>query len=70
LIGTAGAAIPRLYKNCTNLHTKYPHGRGRVGAHDVTSGEPVTTFKRSARLGWLAMSDNKRLDADNCGRRG
>jgi hypothetical protein len=26
---SAGDLIPRLYKNCTNLNKKYPHGVGR-----------------------------------------
>jgi hypothetical protein len=39
-IGSAGA-IPALYKNCTNLNKKYPHGLGSVGARDHTSGTPV-----------------------------
>jgi hypothetical protein len=43
-------AIPGVYKNCTNLNKKYPHGLGRVGARDHTSGTPVTAFKRSNTL--------------------
>ena len=54
---TAGSTrIPVLYKNCTNLNKRYPHGLGRLGAHDSTSGDPVTNFKRSTRLYKLAMS--------------
>jgi hypothetical protein len=62
--GTTGAAIPALYKNCTNLNKKYPHGVGKVGARDHTSGEPVTTFKRSNRIYRIAMSYNRGLDRD------
>ena len=56
LAPTAGLALagvstaPPLYKNCTNLNKKYPHGLGRVGARDHTSGTPVTNFKRSTKL--------------------
>jgi hypothetical protein len=48
--GSAGAGVPRLYKNCTALNKKYSHGVGKVRARDKTAGEPVTTFKRSDRL--------------------
>ena len=66
-IGTAGAAMPALYKNCTNLNKKYPHGVGKLLARDKTSGEPVTNFKRSTRLYRIAMSYNKGLDRDKDG---
>jgi hypothetical protein len=61
------AAIPPLYKNCTNLNKKYPHGLGKVGARDKTSGTPVTNFKRSTKLYNLAMSHNRGLDRDKDG---
>jgi hypothetical protein len=57
-------AVPALYKNCTNLNKKYPHGVGRVGARDKTSGTPVTTFKRSNRIFAIAMGYNRGLDRD------
>ena len=63
----AGAAIPALYKNCTALNKKYPHGLGRAGARDETSSEPVTTFKRSTPLYNKAMSYNRGLDRDKDG---
>jgi Excalibur calcium-binding domain len=59
--------VPRLYKNCTNLNKKYSHGLGRANARDKTSGEPVTTFKRSTRLYRIAMSHNRGLDRDKDG---
>jgi len=61
------AAAPPLYKNCTNLNKKYPHGLGKVGARDRTSGTPVTNFKRSTKLYNLAMSHNRGLDRDKDG---
>ena len=61
------AAAPPLYKNCTNLDKKYPHGLGKVGARDRTSATPVTNFKRSTRLYNLAMSYNRGLDRDKDG---
>jgi Excalibur calcium-binding domain len=66
-VSTAGAATPALFKNCTNLNRKYPHGVGKVGARDRTSGVPVVTFKRSNRLYRLAMSYNRGLDRDKDG---
>jgi len=63
----ASARTPALYKNCTALNKKYPHGLGRVTAHDKTSGTPVTTFFRSNRLYRRAISYNARLDRDKDG---
>jgi hypothetical protein len=60
VIDTAAARVPPLYKNCTNLTKRYPHGVGRLGARDKTSGTPVTTFTRSTRIYRLAMSYNSR----------
>ena len=67
LAGTAEGAAPPLYKNCTNLNKRYPHGVGKLLAKDKTSGDPVRTFKRSTKLYLLAMSYNKRLDGDKDG---
>lgn len=63
---TLGTAIPTLYKNCTALNKKYPHGVGRANARDK-SPKPVTTFKRSTKIYNTAMSHNKRLDGDKDG---
>lgn len=63
----AASATPALYKNCTNLNKKYPHGLGKIGARDRTSGDPVTNFKRSTKLYNLAMSYNRGLDRDKDG---
>jgi hypothetical protein len=64
-------AIPYVWKNCTNVHTKYPHGVGKRFARDKTSGTPVTTFKRSTLLYNRAMSYNSQrgynLDRDHDG---
>jgi hypothetical protein len=65
--GTAEAAAPPLYKNCTNLNKRYPHGVGKLLARDKAAGEPVTNFKRSTRLYLVAMSYNKGLDRDKDG---
>jgi hypothetical protein len=65
--GVATATTPPLYKNCTNLNKRYPHGVGRLGARDKTAGTPVTTFRRSTRIYRLAMSYNRGLDRDKDG---
>jgi Excalibur calcium-binding domain len=64
---TGAAAIPYLWQNCTHVHTKYRHGVGKVGAHDRTTGTPVTTFYRSTRLYNIAMHYNRDLDRDRDG---
>jgi hypothetical protein len=51
------------YSNCTALHKRYPHGVGKWGARDHTSGTPVTTFKRSNIL----YRQNSGLDRDKDG---
>jgi hypothetical protein len=61
------AAIPAKWKNCTIVNKRFPHGVGRVVAHDRTSGEPVTTFKRNNYLYKTAMRYNRGLDRDKDG---
>ena len=56
-----------MYKNCTNLNKRYPHGLGKLLARDKTSGEPVTNFKRSTIRYRIAMFYNKGLDRDKDG---
>ena len=59
----AQAAKARVFKNCTEMHKVYPHGVGKVGARDHTSGTPVTTFKRSNAL----YAANTKSDRDKDG---
>jgi excalibur calcium-binding domain-containing protein len=66
-LATGPTAVPPLFKNCTALNKKYPHGVGKAKARDKTSGERVTTFKRNTALYNRAMSYNKRLDGDKDG---
>ena len=69
-VGVASASqatIPAKWKNCKAVNARYPHGVGRNNAHDHTSGVPVTNFTHSTRLYKIAMSYNKRLDADKDG---
>lgn len=59
---------PTWTTNCTALNKTYPHGVGRTNAHDhVSSGRPVTTFRRSNKLYQQAMSYNRGLDRDRDG---
>jgi hypothetical protein len=63
----ASTRIPARWKNCTVVNKRYPHGVGKVGAHDRTSGEPVTNFTHSNYLYRLAMRYNRGLDRDKDG---
>lgn len=51
------------FRNCAALNARYPHGVGRLGARDSTTGIPVTNFKRSNAV-YLA---NKGRDRDGDG---
>jgi hypothetical protein len=63
-LSSAGAADATTYTpqfaNCTAMHKVYPHGVGLVGAHDHTSGTPVTNFARRPKVYWA----NKKSDRD------
>jgi hypothetical protein len=63
LLGASSAGAEASFANCTAMHSKYRHGVGKVGAHDHTSGVPVTNFYRSNRLYYL----NRGLDRDKDG---
>jgi hypothetical protein len=77
VLGGTAAVIPaeahnspkhnRLFDNCTNFNDRYPHGVGRRGARDRTSGDPVTNFKRSTRIYNRAIRHNPDLDRDGDG---
>lgn len=68
-----GAVVPAdatsIYTNCTAMHTKYPHGVGKKGAHDRVRGhtKPVTTFVRNTKVYNAAMRVNDDLDRDRDG---
>jgi len=57
------AVAARSFANCTALNKVYPHGVGKWGAKDHTSGTRVTTFKRSNDL----YNANKGSDRDGDG---
>jgi Spy/CpxP family protein refolding chaperone len=50
LAAPAEAKPAKHFQNCDSMHKVYPHGVGKPGAKDHTSGTPVTTFKRSTPL--------------------
>jgi len=60
----ASAAAPATrvqhFAGCRAMHQRFPHGVGRLRAHDRTSGMPVTDFRRSNRL----YTANSGLDRD------
>lgn len=59
------------YKTCTQMNKKYPHGVGKKGAVDRTSGKRVTNFTRNNHVYWLYSSSAgariRDLDRDNDG---
>jgi hypothetical protein len=59
--------IPYRWKNCTIVNKRFPHGVGRFGAHDRTTGVPVRNFKHSNRLYREAMRYHPGLDRDKDG---
>ena len=62
--GPAAAAVPAWAKSCAALNARYPHGVGKVGARDRTTGSrPVTSFKRSNAL--YAIAKGRDRDRDN-----
>ena len=61
------AAAPAYFKTCKAFNKRYPHGVGRLGAHDHTSGRPVTNFKRSNRIYGLVLKYHRGLDSDHDG---
>jgi hypothetical protein len=66
-LSEATAKTPPVYKNCSALNKRYPHGIGKAKARDKTSGTPVTNFRRSTKLYNTAMSYNRALDRDKDG---
>ena len=67
VVGSADARVPLQWKNCKAVNARYPHGVGKIGAHDKSAGEPVTNFMRSNKVFALAMRYNRGLDRDHDG---
>ena len=66
LVAPATAAAAAVsYANCTAVQKTYPHGVGRANARDrVTSGKPVTTWKKDTAAYDRAIRANAGLDRD------
>lgn len=54
------------FANCAELHKVYPHGVGRVGAIDRTSGHGVTDFTRNNKLYELNQKSDRDGDGIAC----
>lgn len=63
----AAAAPKYKFKNCTAMNKVYPHGVGKKGARDHTSGKRVTTFKVSTSLYKKIVGYRSGLDRDKDG---
>ena len=70
LLAPAAQAAPAVryvdYANCTAMNKVYPHGVGKKGAHDHTSGKPVTNFYRNTRLYKINASHDGDHDGIAC----
>jgi Excalibur calcium-binding domain len=62
----APSIVYKRYRNCAALNAVYPHGVGRVGARDKTSGVPVRTFLRNNRLYELNRGRDRDEDKIAC----
>lgn len=62
----ASAATPKRYKNCAALNKVYPHGVGKAGARDKTSGQRVTTFRVNAAVYKLNTARDRDHDGIAC----
>jgi hypothetical protein len=76
LAGTGGASAasastpkPKSYPNCTALNAVYHHGVARKGAHDKTSGRPVTNFTVNANVYKLNTARDRDKDGIACEKR-
>jgi uncharacterized membrane protein len=63
---SAQAAPPKAYKNCTQLQKVYPHGVGKPGAKDKTSGTPVTSFTKNKKVYQLNTKSDRDKDGIAC----
>ena len=68
--GGAGAAVTaKEYANCTALNKVYRHGVGKWGAHDKTTGTPVTSFTRNNKVYRLNTKSDRDKDGIACEKR-
>ncbi len=65
----ATAAPAKKYANCTKLNKVHPHGVGKPGAKDKTSGKPVTNFKVSKAIYNMNSGSDRDKDGIACERK-
>lgn len=65
----APASAAKRYANCAALNKAYPHGVGKPGARDKTSGRRVTNFKVSRSLYEANRSKDRDKDGIACEKR-
>nr|WP_284288837.1 excalibur calcium-binding domain-containing protein [Angustibacter aerolatus] len=68
-VATKAKPTPKRYANCAALNRVYPHGVGRSGARDHTSGTPVTSFTRDSAAYRLNTGRDRDHDGIACERR-
>lgn len=66
VVPAASGAAPKKYKNCAALNKDYPHGVGKKGAKDKTSGDPVTSFRVSTTVYKLNTARDRDKDGIAC----
>ena len=64
LTKVCGPTSPPKYKSCASMNSVFPHGVGRPGAVDHTSGKPVTSFYVS---NYVYNANSAVLDKDHDG---
>lgn len=68
-VAASSADAARSYSNCKALNRDYPHGVGKTGARDSTSGKAVTNFTRSSKLYRANRSKDRDGDGIACEKR-
>nr|MCW2728083.1 calcium-binding protein [Aeromicrobium sp.] len=66
MASSAEAAPAKTYANCTKLNKVYPHGVGKPGAKDKTSGTPVRNFKANKKIYQLNTKSDRDKDGIAC----
>lgn len=69
VVATASSAeaVPaKKYQNCAKLNAVYPHGVGKPGAKDKTSGTPVTSFTVNKKVYALNSGSDRDKDGIAC----
>ena len=59
-----GVVVVKVYANCAAMNVDYPHGVGRPGVVDKTSGTPVTNYFVSVAIYNANVVGSRRGDKD------